>query len=208
MSGAIERLAEGYSVVIVDPVNAPEEGELVFAAERATAAHVAFMVRHTAGFVRTAITAETAARLCLPPMAYVHANGAGSAFTVTVDASEATSTGISARDRARTIRVLADPVAGPDELTRPGHIVPVRVRDGGVLACPGRAEAAVDLVRLAGAGTAAALCPIVSESRPVRLAMPQELRAFCDRHGLVLVTVQDVVARLSCSGERIAKAAS
>jgi 3,4-dihydroxy 2-butanone 4-phosphate synthase/GTP cyclohydrolase II len=131
------------------------------------------------------------------------------AYAVTVDATEGISTGISAADRARTIRLLADPATSSTDLSRPGHVVPARVRTGGVLRRPGSAEAAVDLAVCAGLRPAAALCRIVSVDDPRRMAGPRELRRFADQHGLALITVTDLVAhrlRTETAAARVAAA--
>lgn len=191
---AVEEIAAGRPAVVAERVGPGWEGDLVIAAASATQARVAFMVRHTSGFVCTTITDDDAERLRLPPMAYVPEERRFSACAVTVDASNGVSTGISARDRALTMRLLADPGTSPDELTRPGHMVPVRVDRAGVLHRAGRPEAASDLAQLAGLGSAAGFAAIVSERRPTAMADLFELRAFCDEHGLPLVSARDVVA--------------
>lgn len=193
VQSAIDEIASGGLAVLADATRSTWEGDLVLAAATATAETVAFMVRHTCGFICTAIPDVDAMRLGLPPMAYVLEEGSFSACTVTVDASEGVGTGISARDRARTMRLLADPGTRAEELSRPGHMVPVRVHQSGVLHRAGRPEAAVDLARLAGLGPAAALCTIVSESEPSGMADLLELRRFCDHRGLPLVSVHDVM---------------
>src|SRR5690606_16309204 len=145
-----------------------------------------FMVRHTSGFICVALPERDADRLELPPMYPVNQDRRGTAYAVTVDAREGVSTGISAADRAHTIRLLADPATTPADLSRPGHVVPLRAKPGGVLRRPGHTEAAVDLARLAGLRPAGALCELVNDDGTM-MRLP-DLRRFAERHGLTLVT--------------------
>lgn len=147
---AIADMAAGRPVVVVDDADRENEGDLIFAAERATPELLAFMVRYTSGYICAPLTEEDCDRLELPPMYHTNQDRRGTAYTVTVDAREGVSTGISAADRAHTIRLLADPATSPIDLARPGHVVPLRAKAGGVLRRPGHTEAAVDLARLAG----------------------------------------------------------
>jgi 3,4-dihydroxy 2-butanone 4-phosphate synthase/GTP cyclohydrolase II len=127
-------------------------------------------------------------------MSRVNQDPRGTAYTVTVDAKDVDTTGISAQDRARTIRLLADPQAGPDDFSRPGHVVPLRSRDGGVLVRPGHTEAATDLAVMAGLRPAGVLCEIVSEKNPLEMARLGELRAFADEHDLALISIAQLIA--------------
>ena len=140
------------------------------------------------------ITEAVADRLDLPPMFRVNQDRRGTAYTVTVDAREGVSTGISAGDRARTIRLLADPAATAADLSRPGHVVPLRAKEGGVLHRPGHTEAAVDLARLAGLQPAGVLCEIVCEKDPAGMARTEELRVFADEHDLAMISIADLIA--------------
>src|SRR5207244_8680551 len=159
----------------------------------ATPELVAFMVRYTSGYVCVPITESVADRLDLPPMFRVNQDRRGTAYTVTVDAREGVSTGISASDRAHTIRLLADPGATAADFTRPGHVVPLRAKDGGVLRRPGHTEAAVDLARMAGLQPAGAICEIVSQKDEGAMAQTDELRVFADEHGLAMITIADLI---------------
>ncbi len=191
---ALAELAAGRSVVVVDDEDRENEGDLIFAAEKATPELVSFMVRHTSGYICVALTEAECDRLDLPPMHHTNSDSFRTAFTVTVDAKAGITTGISATDRARTIALLADPAAVPGDLVRPGHVLPLRARDGGVLRRPGHTEAAVDLARLAGLAPAGALCEIVSQKNDGDMARGDELRVFAEEHDLVLITIAQLIA--------------
>jgi 3,4-dihydroxy 2-butanone 4-phosphate synthase/GTP cyclohydrolase II len=191
---ALVDLAAGKAVLVIDDEDRENEGDLIFAAQLATPELVAFMVRYTSGYICVPITEANADRLDLPPMFRVNQDRRGTAYTVTVDAREGISTGISASDRAHTVRLLADPATTSADLSRPGHIVPLRARDGGVLRRPGHTEAAVDLARLAGLAPAGVLCEVVSEKDPSGMARADELRTFADEHGLALISIADLIA--------------
>ncbi|WP_326565140.1 3,4-dihydroxy-2-butanone-4-phosphate synthase [Amycolatopsis rhabdoformis] len=182
---AAASLATGRPVVI-----AGAHGDLVFAAEDATPSLLAFTVRHTDGFVCVALPDETCDYLGLPAMHPGTAHG-GESFAVTVDAAVG-GTGISATDRAHTLRQLASPTSTPADFTRPGHVVPIRVAASSTVA--GRAEAALDLVRLAGKSAAAVLCGLVSQRSVGDMASPEELAAFAEEHSLLVVSAADVLA--------------
>src|SRR5690242_2171269 len=206
---AIADIKSGKAVVVVDDEDRENEGDLIFAAELATPELVSFMVRYTSGYICVPITEAEADRLDLPPMFRVNQDRRGTAYTVTVDAREGVSTGISASDRATTIRLLADPDASAADFSRPGHVVPLRARDGGVLRRPGHTEAAVDLAVLAGLQPAGVLCEIVSEKDPSGMARAEELRVFADEHDLALISIADLISyrrRFEKLVERIASA--
>ncbi|MBN9611185.1 MAG: bifunctional 3,4-dihydroxy-2-butanone 4-phosphate synthase/GTP cyclohydrolase II [Actinobacteria bacterium 69-20] len=194
IESAIAEIAAGRAVVVVDDEDRENEGDLVFAAEKATPELVAFMVRYTSGYICVPLTAADADRLDLPPMFRVNQDRRGTAYTVTVDAREGVSTGISATDRARTIRLLADPATREADLSRPGHVVPLRAKDGGVLRRPGHTEAAVDLATLAGLAPAGAICEIVSQRDPSDMARADELKEFAAEHDLKIITIADLIA--------------
>src|SRR5262249_12543144 len=181
---AIADIKSGRAVIVVDDEDRENEGDLIFAAELATPELVSFMVRYTSGYICVPSTEAAAARLDLPPMFRVNQDRRGTAYTVTVDAREGVSTGISASDRALTMRLLANPDAGPEDLSRPGHVVPLRAKDGGVLRRPGHTEAAVDLAVLAGLHPAGVLCEIVSEKDPAGMARSADLRVVAHQHHL------------------------
>jgi 3,4-dihydroxy 2-butanone 4-phosphate synthase / GTP cyclohydrolase II len=191
---AIADIAAGKAVVVVDDADRENEGDLIFAAEMATPELVAFMVRYTSGYICVPLTESDCDRLELPPMYHTNQDRRGTAYTVSVDAREGTSTGISAHDRARTMRMLADPASQPSDFTRPGHIVPLRAKAGGVLRRPGHTEAAVDLCRLAGLQSAGVLCEIVSEKDVEDMARLDELELFAAVHDLALISIADLIA--------------
>jgi 3,4-dihydroxy 2-butanone 4-phosphate synthase/GTP cyclohydrolase II len=193
---AVADIAGGKAVIVVDDEDRENEGDLIFAADRVTPELVAFMVRHTSGYICVALTDADATRLLLPPMHHVNQDRRGTAYTVTVDAREGISTGISATDRARTIGLLSAAATRPEQLTRPGHVVPLRAVRGGVQARAGHTEAAVDLARLAGLRPAGALCEIVSARNPLEMARADELREFADEHDLALISIADLVTYL------------
>jgi 3,4-dihydroxy 2-butanone 4-phosphate synthase/GTP cyclohydrolase II len=189
---AVADLAAGRPVVVVDDADRENEGDLIFAAELATPELLAFMVRYTSGYICAPLTEEDCDRLELPPMYHTNQDRRGTAYTVTVDAREGVTTGISAADRSQTIRLLADPATGPADLARPGHVVPLRAKAGGVLRRPGHTEATIDLTRLAGLRPAGVLCELVNDDGTM-MRMP-DLTRFCAEHGLTLVTIADLVA--------------
>jgi 3,4-dihydroxy 2-butanone 4-phosphate synthase/GTP cyclohydrolase II len=206
---AIAAIKAGRAVVVVDDEDRENEGDLIFAAELATPELLAFMVRYTSGYVCVAVSEDDADRLDLPPMYRVNQDRHGTAYAVTVDAREGVTTGISAADRAHTVRLLADPATTATQLSRPGHVVPLRAKDGGVLRRPGHTEAAVDLAVLAGLRPAGVLCELVSEQEPTRMAHAGELRTFADEHDLVMVSIADLIAyrkRFDKLVERVAEA--
>lgn len=188
---AIEQLRAGRPIVVVDDEDRENEGDLIFAASLATAELTAFMIRHTSGYICVGMTGADLDRLDLPPMAAINEDRRGTAYAVTVDAKDVETTGISAKDRGRTIKVLADSATEPWELTRPGHVVPLRAVEGGVLRRAGHTEAAVDLARLAGLPPAGALCEMVNDDGTMMNAA--QCREFCDEHGLVLIAIADLI---------------
>jgi 3,4-dihydroxy 2-butanone 4-phosphate synthase/GTP cyclohydrolase II len=205
VSNALDAVAHGRPVVVAD---AEDEGALVVAAELITPATMAFLVRHGAGFVSVALAEADCERLRLPPMWPHHESERSLAHAVSVDAATGVGTGISARDRARTARVLADPHSAPADLTRPGHVIPERVPAGGVLCRTGPGEVAVDLAELAGMRPAAVRCGIVSVERPHRMAGRPELTRFAYEHGLRMITVAELVVHRRRTAPRMIRAAT
>jgi 3,4-dihydroxy 2-butanone 4-phosphate synthase / GTP cyclohydrolase II len=206
---AVADIAAGKPVVVVDDADRENEGDLIFAAEMATPELVAFMVRYTSGYICVPMTDADCDRLELPPMYHTNQDKRGTAYTVSVDAREGVSTGISAHDRAHTMRLLADPASTAADFTRPGHIVPLRAKSGGVLRRPGHTEAAVDLCRLAGLRPSGVLCEIVSQKSVEDMARLDELEVFAAEHDLSLISIADLIAyrrRHERQVERLAEA--
>ncbi|MHB1066516.1 MAG: bifunctional 3,4-dihydroxy-2-butanone-4-phosphate synthase/GTP cyclohydrolase II [Candidatus Nanopelagicales bacterium] len=191
VEAAIEAIGAGRAVVVVDDEDRENEGDLIFAASAATAELTGFMIRHTSGYVCVAMTGADLDRLGLPPMTAVNEDRRGTAYAVSVDARDVVSTGISAVDRARTIKVLSDSATEPWELTRPGHVMPLRAVPGGVLRRAGHTEASVDLARMAGLAPSGALCELVNDDGTMMRA-PQ-CRAFADEHGLMMISIADLI---------------
>ena len=189
---AIAQIAIGRPVVVVDDEDRENEGDIIFAAVHATPALLAFTVRYSSGVICAPMDQTRADLLDLPPMTAVNQDRKGTAFTVSVDARDGVSTGISAADRAHTIRLLADPATTAADLTRPGHVFPLRARPGGVLERPGHTEAAVDLARLAGLPPIGVLVEIVNDDGT--MARLPDLLGFAARHGLAIVSIADLIA--------------
>ena len=187
----IAALAKGEMVIIADDEGRENEGDLVIAAEKITPQAVNFMVTEARGLLCVPITRERALELGIPEMTR-NTDPLGTCFTVSVDASEGTTTGISAFDRAKTIGRLADPKCGPDAFHSPGHVFPLIARPGGVLVRAGHTEASLDLMRLAGLTHAAAICEIMAEDGSM-MRVPQ-LKEFAKKHGLLFGTVADLIA--------------
>jgi 3,4-dihydroxy 2-butanone 4-phosphate synthase/GTP cyclohydrolase II len=190
---AIADIAAGRPVIVVDDEDRENEGDLIFAAEKATPELIAFMVRYTSGYICVPLTEADCERLDLPPMFHTNQDRRGTAYTVTVDAASGVSTGISAADRAHTIRLLADPDSKPADFTRPGHVVPLRAKEGGVLRRPGHTEAAIDLAVMAGLRPAGVLCEIVSQKDEGDMARRDELEVFAAEHDLALISIADMI---------------
>ena len=191
---ALAHLAQGGIVVVADDEHRENEGDLIMAADAATPEAIAFFVRHTSGVICAALSGDRCEALALPLMVppATNADQFRTAFTVTVDAAVGTTTGISAADRAATLRALADPSTRPAQLNRPGHIFPLRARPGGVLQRPGHTEAAVDLARLAGRAPAGVLSELVLDDGS--MARLPELQAFARAHRLPLISIADLIA--------------
>ena len=189
---AIAAIARGGMVVVVDDEDRENEGDLIMAAEAATPETIAFFLAHTSGVICVPIEHERADALDLPLMVVANTEAQRTAFTVTVDYRHGTSTGISAADRAATIRAMIDPATRPTDLNRPGHIFPLRYREGGVLKRAGHTEATVDLCRLAGKYPSGVLCEIVTEDKS-EMARLDDLAIFAERHGLPLISIADLI---------------
>jgi 3,4-dihydroxy 2-butanone 4-phosphate synthase/GTP cyclohydrolase II len=192
IENAIAQIARGEPVVVVDDADRENEGDLILAAEKATPETIAFVLRHTSGVLCVALPGARCDSLQLPLMVQKGSDAQGTAFTVTVDAKRGTSTGISAADRATTLRALANDASKADDFTRPGHVFPLRAREEGVLERRGHTEAASDLARLAGLTPVGALCELVHEDGSM-MRLPA-LESFAIEHNLALIHIDDLVA--------------
>ncbi|MGH9787067.1 MAG: 3,4-dihydroxy-2-butanone-4-phosphate synthase, partial [Candidatus Acidiferrales bacterium] len=188
---AIEEVRQGRIVIIVDDEDRENEGDLTVAAEKVTPEHINFMATHGRGLICVTLTAERCDYLRLRQMSDENTSPYGTAFCESIDARFGVSTGISAADRAATIRLAIDPAARPTDLVRPGHVFPLRARPGGVLVRAGQTEASVDLARLAGLAPAGVICEVMNEDGT--MARVPDLGAFCARHGLKMITVADLI---------------
>jgi 3,4-dihydroxy 2-butanone 4-phosphate synthase / GTP cyclohydrolase II len=188
---AIEDIRQGKFVVVVDAADRENEGDLTIAAQFATPEAVNFMTKEARGLICLCLTEDRCDELALRQMTERNETPYGTAFTVSVEAREGVTTGISAPDRSRTIQVAIDPETAPEDLVQPGHVFPLRARDGGVLMRAGQTEAAVDLARLAGLIPAGVVCEIMKEDGT--MARVPDLIPYCERHRLKLVTVADLI---------------
>lgn len=202
---AIADIAAGKAVVVVDDEDRENEGDIIFAASRATPELMAFTIRHSSGVICVPMEAATLERLEIPLMTPHNRDPLRTAYTISVDARDGTTTGISAADRAHTARVLADSATESWELTRPGHVFPLRYREGGVLVRRGHTEAAVDLARLAGLTPAGVLVEVVNDDGTMKRG--PELREFADTHGLAMISIEALVRhrrRTEAHAQRVA----
>ncbi|MDG1839475.1 MAG: bifunctional 3,4-dihydroxy-2-butanone-4-phosphate synthase/GTP cyclohydrolase II [Dehalococcoidia bacterium] len=189
---AIEELRLGKAIIVTDDEDRENEGDIVIAAEFCSTEIVNLMVTHARGLICVPLTEARADQLDLPPMAEKNTAPLGTAFTVSVEAREGVTTGISAADRSRTIQLLADPDATADDFSRPGHIFPLRAKPGGVLVRAGQTEASVDLCRLAGLEEVAVVCEIMNDDGT--MARMPELEVFGEKHALKIITVADLIS--------------
>lgn len=188
---AIEAVKDGEMVIVVDDEDRENEGDLVMAAEAVTPEAINFMTKQARGLVCMPMESDQLEQLHLPSMVPDNTDHLETGFTISIDAKEGTTTGISAQDRAKTIRTAIDPETGPEDLTRPGHIFPLRAVEGGVLKRAGHTEAAVDFARLAGHRPAGVICEIMSADGT--MARRPELEEFARDHGLPIVTIEDLI---------------
>jgi 3,4-dihydroxy 2-butanone 4-phosphate synthase/GTP cyclohydrolase II len=189
---AVAAVTRGEFVVVVDDADRENEGDLIIAAQLTTPERIAFMVRYTSGLICVPMEGARLDELRLPLMVVENTDSHRTAFTVSVDYIQGTTTGISAADRAATIEALIDPATRPQDLARPGHIFPLRYHEGGVLKRAGHTEAAVDLTRLAGLYPAGVLCEIVNEDGS--MARLPELTAFAQRHSIPIISIADLIS--------------
>jgi 3,4-dihydroxy 2-butanone 4-phosphate synthase/GTP cyclohydrolase II len=188
---AVEDFRAGRMLVIVDDEDRENEGDLTIAAEKVTAGVINFMAKHARGLICLSLSAEICDALHLPQMSSRNTSRFGTAFTESIEAAEGVTTGISAADRARTIQVAIDPSSRPTDLARPGHVFPLRAREGGVLVRAGQTEAVVDLARLAGLRPGGVICEIMNDDGS--MARVPHLKEFCERHNLKMISVADLI---------------
>ncbi|MEA2291224.1 MAG: 3,4-dihydroxy 2-butanone 4-phosphate synthase / cyclohydrolase [Solirubrobacteraceae bacterium] len=189
---AIEEIREGRMVVVCDDEDRENEGDLTLAAQFATPEAINFMAKEGRGLICLALTPDRCDELGLDLMAAKNESPFETAFTVSVEAREGVTTGISAADRARTIQVAIDPTSAPRDLVQPGHVFPLKAKAGGVLERTGQTEAAVDLARLAGLNPSGVICEVMNDDGT--MARVPDLAAYCERHGLKMITVADLIA--------------
>src|SRR5512147_1349243 len=193
IEAAIEQIRQGKMVILVDDEDRENEGDLCMAADTVTPEAINFMATHGRGLICLTLTEEQVDRLELPMMQQPDRAGPplGTAFTVSIEARNGVTTGISAADRAHTIRVAAHRRATPEDIVVPGHVHPLRARDGGVLVRAGQTEGSVDLARLAGLGPAGVICEIMNDDGT--MARMPDLERFSQQHGIIIVTIADLI---------------
>lgn len=197
VEAALAALRSGLGVLVVDDEDRENEGDLIFAAESMTTAQMALMIRACSGIVCLCLTTERTRQLALPMMVETNSSQFQTAFTVTIEAAQGVTTGVSAQDRLTTIRAAIADQAQPQDLHRPGHVFPLRARDGGVLTRRGHTEATVDLMRLAGLKPYGILCELTNEDGS--MSRLPEVVAFAQQHRMPVLSIEDLVAyRLRC----------
>src|SRR3990167_1411845 len=189
---ALDALRAGQFIIVVDDAERENEGDLILSAEHVTTEKMAFMIRHTGGVVCLALSNDIADQLNLPPMVAQNTSKRKTPFTVSIEAAAGVTTGISAADRAQTVKAAINPVARPEDLTRPGHVFPLRAQDGGVLWRAGHTEAAVDLCRLAGLSEGAVISELMHDDGTV-MRLPS-LATFALEHNLLIISIADIIA--------------
>ncbi len=202
---AIIEFQQGRPVIVVDDADRENEGDLLFAAEMATSELMAFMIRHTSGVVCVAMTGEDLDKLKLPPMTLVNEDKKQTAYAISVDAKEGITTGISASDRAITIKLLADPNTTSSDLTRPGHVFPLRAVEGGVLTRAGHTEAAIDLAKMANLYPAGVIAELVKDDGEMMRA--SDCLEFAKTHNLKMISIADLIAYRRKSEKLVTKVA-
>ena len=189
---ALEDIASGRMVVVVDDENRENEGDLVLAAQFVTPEAINFMTRQAGGWICLAMTPERCDELDLEMMTLKNESSHETPFTVTIEAREGVTTGISVYDQAHTMQVAIDPTKGPSDIVKPGHVRPLKANPGGVLKRTGHTEASVDLARLAGLNPAGVICEIQNEDGS--MARGEDLAVYCFKHGLKMITIADLIA--------------
>lgn len=193
LKDALMALKAGKPIILVDDESRENEGDLILSAEKATPESINFMIRYGSGILCVTLTEEQADRLELPLMVPKKSSNSHfvAAFTVSIEAASGVSTGVSAADRTRTIQVAANPESKPEDLSRPGHVFPLRARKGGVLVRPGHTEGSIDLMRLAGLTQAGVLCELMNPDGT--MARMPEIKQFAREHNLVILSIQEII---------------
>lgn len=192
LSEVLDRLRAGGMVIVVDDAERENEGDLVIAAEHITEESMAFLIRHTGGVICLSLSNAIADQLDLPPMVKRNTSQRETPFTVSIEAADGVTTGISAQDRATTVKAAINSVATPDDLSRPGHVFPLRARDGGVLVRAGHTEASVDLCRLSGMREGAVISELMNEDGTM-MRLP-DISLFAKKHNIPVITIADIIA--------------
>ncbi|WP_137129975.1 3,4-dihydroxy-2-butanone-4-phosphate synthase [Rhizobium sp. FY34] len=203
---AIHALADGGMIVVVDDEDRENEGDIIIASDAVTPESIAFMMKHARGLVCVAMQGERLDALDIPLMVPKNTEYLKTAFTVSIDYIKGTTTGISAADRAATVRALMDETAGSEDFARPGHIFPLRAHPNGVLGRPGHTEAAVDLARLAGKRPSGVICEVANDDGT--MARLPDLMTFCQFHGLPLISIKDLIAYRKTQGTPVSAVAA
>jgi len=189
---ALDSLRRGEFIIVMDDENRENEADLMLSAEHITEEKMAFLIRHTGGIVCLSLSNEIADQLDLPPMVEKNTSSRGTPFTVSIEAAEGVTTGISAHDRSETIKVAINQVAKPDDLSRPGHVFPLRAKDGGVLVRAGHTEAGIDLCRLAGVRQGAVISELMHDNGSM-MRLP-DVRKYANEHEIIVITIADLIA--------------
>lgn len=193
MEEALAAFKAGEFLVVMDDENRENEGDLIVAAEQCTTEKMAWMIKHTSGYICVALNEDRLQQLEIPMMVPENQDRHKTAYTITVDYKHGTTTGISAHDRALTVRALASPSSTASEFTRPGHMVPLRAREGGVLTRTGHTESSVDLCLLTDQSPVGVLCELVNDDELGTMARRDDCRAFADRWGIKMISVEMIV---------------
>ncbi|TKG93683.1 3,4-dihydroxy-2-butanone-4-phosphate synthase [Puteibacter caeruleilacunae] len=190
VGNAINRLQQGQGILLVDDEDRENEGDIIYAANNMSVADMALMIRECSGIVCLCLTDEKCEALNLPPMVQNNSSANQTAFTISIEAKEGVTTGVSAKDRIQTIRTAISPTAKPEDLAHPGHVFPLRARQGGVLERRGHTEGSIDLVKLAGLGDTAVLCELTNVDGT--MARLPEIIDFGVEHDMTVVTIEDI----------------
>lgn len=198
MEEALRRFKAGEGLCVVDDEDRENEGDLIFSAQHLTEAQVTQMINDCSGIICVCLTPEACDRMNLPPMVQDNTNTQGTAFTVSIEAAQGVTTGVSSHDRWATIKAAANPQGKPEDLRRPGHVYPLRARAGGTLERRGHTESSIDLCRLAGLTPAGVLCELMKRDGTM-MRLP-DVAAYAKAHGMMVISVEDIVAYRKAKG--------